>query len=161
MNSTSKAADLVTKLGLLPHPEGGWYGEVFRSHERVQTRRGERTALTTIYYLLERHQLSRWHVVESDEVWHFYAGEPLDLLEYDPVSHRLVKHVLGDVGEGNASVAVIPAGVWQAARPHGEYSLVGCSVGPGFEYEDFCFVQALPGHMEHFSGELAQFANLL
>ena len=161
MNSMSNAAHLVEKLALLPHPEGGWYGEVYRSRERVQTRRGERSALTTIYYLLERHQLSRWHVVESDEVWHFYAGAPLDLLEYDPASNRLVKHVLGEVGEGNESVAVIPAGVWQAARPRGEYSLAGCTVGPGFEYEDFRFVVALPEHTGHFSGELAQFADLL
>ena len=161
MNFASNAAHLVTKLALKPHPEGGWYGEVFRSPQRVQTQRGERSALTTIYYLLERHQLSRWHVVSSDEVWHFYAGAPLDLLEYDPVSHRLVKHVLGEVGEGSESVAVIPAGVWQAARPRGEYSLVGCTVGPGFEYEDFRFVDALSEHTGHFAGELAQFANLL
>jgi uncharacterized protein len=155
------ARDLVEKLALQPHPEGGWYGEIHRSGERVRTDRGDRSALTTIYYLLEQHQLSRWHVVDSDEVWHFYAGAPLELLEYDPATHRLVQHVLGDARQGNESVAVIPRGVWQAARCRGEYSLVGCTVGPGFEYEDFRFVKALEGHAAHFSGELTRFAGLL
>jgi predicted cupin superfamily sugar epimerase len=155
------ARELVDELALQPHPEGGWYREIHRSRERVQTGRGPRSALTTIHYLLEQQQSSRWHVVEADEVWHFYAGAPLELLEYDPATHRLAHHVLGDVREGNESVAVIAAGVWQAARSRGDYSLVGCTVGPGFEFEDFRFVAALPGHAAHFGGELAQFADLL
>jgi uncharacterized protein len=169
-----KARELVEKLALQPHPEGGWYREIYRAHARVQVERGSRAALTTIYYLLEQQQLSRWHVVESDEVWHFYAGAPLELLEYDPASGHLVQHVLGDAREGNESVAVIPPGFWQAARSRGdwnrgsgdvssaEYSLVGCTVGPGFEFEDFRFVKALPGHQGHFeSGALERFMDLL
>lgn len=153
--------ELVEKLSLVPHPEGGWYREIYRARERVQTRRGSRSTLTTIHYLLERGQLSRWHVVESDEVWHFYDGAPLELLEYDPAARRFTRHVLGDVLDGNESVAVIEAGVWQAARSCGEFSLVGCTVGPGFEFEDFRFVEALPGHTAHFTGELAGFTDLL
>jgi predicted cupin superfamily sugar epimerase len=153
--------ELVEKLDLVPHPEGGWYREIFRSPERVQTRRGLRSALTTIYYLLERGQLSRWHVVEAAEVWHFYGGAPLELIGHDPATQRLERHVLGDLQEGNASVAVIPAHVWQAARTLGEYSLVGCTVGPGFELEDFRFVASLPGYEAHFVGDLAPFAALL
>jgi predicted cupin superfamily sugar epimerase len=163
------ARALVEKLGLVPHPEGGWYREIYRSPERVQTRRGLRSALTTIYYLLERGQLSRWHVVQSDEIWHFYGGAPLELMEYDPLTARLQRHVLGATQRGNTTVAVIPAQVWQAARTlggdpgeqPGEYSLVGCTVGPGFEFEDFRFVSSLPGHDAHFKGGLAPFAPLL
>jgi hypothetical protein len=155
------ARELVGKLSLAPHPEGGWYREIYRARERVQTRRGLRSALTTIHYLLEQGQLSRWHVVESAEVWHFYEGAPLELLEYDPASRGFIRHVLGDVRDGNESVAVIEAGVWQAARSHGEFSLVGCTVGPGFEFQDFRFVDALPGYSAHFTGEMAAFADLL
>jgi uncharacterized protein len=161
MMCVMKTRELIDRLSLLPHPEGGWYREVYRSRERVQTRRGLRAALTTIHYLLERQQASRWHVVEADEVWHFYVGDSLELLEYDPAVGRLARHVLGDVRDGNEAVAVIPRGVWQAARSLGEYSLVGCTVGPGFEFEDFRFVAALPGHAAHFTGKLAPFANLL
>ena len=156
-----KARDLVEQLVLQPHPEGGWYREIYRSRGRVQAERGSRSALTTIHYLLEQGQLSRWHVVESDEVWHFYTGAPLELLEYDPACGRLVQHVLGDVRQGLESVAVIPPGVWQAARSRGDYSLVGCTVGPGFEFEDFRFVKGLPGHEGHFAGALARFVDLL
>jgi len=155
------ARALVEKLSLLPHPEGGWYREIYRSPERVQTRRGLRSAVTTIHYLLEREQLSRWHAVEADEIWHFYGGAPLELIGYDPATRRLERHVLGDVREGNETVAVIPARLWQAARSLGEYSLVGCTVGPGFEFEDFRFVAALSGHETHFTGELARYGNLL
>jgi predicted cupin superfamily sugar epimerase len=156
-----KARELIDQLSLLPHPEGGWYREIYRSRERVQTRRGLRSALTTIHYLLGQQQLSRWHAVESAEIWHFYDGAPLELFAYVPATRRLARHVLGDVRDGNESVVVIEAGVWQAARSRGELSLVGCTVGPGFEFEDFRFVTALSGHEEHFIGELAELANML
>jgi uncharacterized protein len=153
-----RAADLVQNLALQPHPEGGWYREIHRSPTRVDTARGPRSALTTIYYLLEHDQLSRWHVVQADEVWHFYCGAPLELLDYNPESRKLLRHRLG---EAALSVAVIPAGVWQAARSLGDYTLVGCTVGPGFEFADFQFVSTLPAHADHFTGELAQLATLL
>ena len=168
------ARDLVDKLALQPHPEGGWYREIYRSPTRVETPRGSRSAITTIYYLLERHQLSRWHVVQADELWHFYAGAPLELLEYDPTARKLQRHILGHVdstpgasadaaagSSGAVSVAVIRSGVWQAARSLGDYSLVGCTVGPGFEFADFQFTADLPSHAEHFKGALAPFAHLL
>jgi uncharacterized protein len=155
------ARELIEKLSLLPHPEGGWYREIYRARERVQTRRGLRSALTTIHYLLEHRQLSRWHVVESAEIWHFYDGAPLELLAYDPVTRTLARHVLGDVSQGNEPVAVIEAGVWQAARSRGEFSLVGCTVGPGFEFEDFRFVNAMSAYAAHFTGALAELVDLL
>jgi predicted cupin superfamily sugar epimerase len=156
------AADLIAKLALQPHPEGGWYREIYRSTSRVETPRGTRSALTTIYYLLEQNQLSRWHVVQSDELWHFYAGAPLELFEYDPQSRKLVRHMLGPVGAaGSTPVAVIPTAAWQAARSLGAYTLVGCTVGPGFEFSDFQFTSGLPAHLDHFRGELASLASLL
>lgn len=151
------AAKIIERLALRPHPEGGWYREVHRAAERVETARGSRSALTTIYYLLERGQLSRWHVVTSDEIWHFYSGEPLELLAYHPHSRSLKPSVL----TSRDPIGIIPAGVWQAARSLGTYSLVGCNVGPGFEFEDFQFVEALPDYKAHFTGDLAQHAALL
>jgi uncharacterized protein len=155
--SAPTASDLVRDLALQPHPEGGWYREIYRSPTRVETSRGSRSALTTIYYLLERNQQSRWHVVQADELWHFYAGAPLELFDYNPTSGELQRHLLGEV-----HVAVIPAGSWQAARPLGDYTLVGCTVGPGFEFADFQFVADLPDPATHFTGgALSQLTTLL
>jgi len=131
-----QARTLIDSLDLKPHPEGGCYREIYRSSERVQTARGARCAITAIYYLLERNQISRWHVVEADEIWHFYEGAPLELLAYDPEPQALVRSL-------------------------GDFSLVGCNVGPGFDFEDFRLVAGLSGHLAHFKGTLAPFASLL
>ena len=180
------ARELIETLGLGPHFEGGWFRELYRSGIEVGAPQGRRTALTSIYYLLEQGQRSRWHVVSSDEVWHFYAGAGLELLAYDPGSRTLTRHVLaspaaggaragsgssGDPGaasgdgrgraQGSVTVAVIPPGAWQAARPLGDYALVGCTVAPGFELMDFKFVADLPGHRAHFAGALAGYTGLL
>jgi hypothetical protein len=155
------ASALVQRLGLAPHPEGGWYREIHRSAERITTPRGERSALTTIYYLLEQDQVSRWHVVASDEIWHFYAGGPLELLLYTPGTRAFERHVLGPPVASQQPVGIVPAGVWQAARSTGAWSLVGCNVGPGFDFADFQFVAALPDHAGHFEGALSRYAGLL
>ena len=152
---------LIERLRLQPHPEGGWFREIHRAAERVTTARGARSALTTIYYLLERHQLSRWHVVQSDEIWHFYAGAPLELLVYDPATRVCKPAVLDAPTSEREPVGVVRAGEWQAARSLGDYSLVGCNVGPGFEFADFQFVSALDGHADHFNGDLARYRSLL
>ena len=125
-----RAQQLIDSLGLQPHPEGGWYRQVFKSAEKV-TRHAdaaERTALTTIYFLLVEGTYSRWHRVESDEVWHFYEGDPLELT---------IRGSAPVVLDANHRVHVVPAREWQTARPLGAYALVGCTVGPGFEFEDF------------------------
>lgn len=155
------AADLIEKLQLKPHPEGGWFREIHRATEKVTTERGTRSAMTTIYYLLERAQLSRWHVVQSDEIWHFYSGAPLELIVYDPATHVCKPTLLDAPVQGREPVGIVRAGEWQAARTLGDYSLVGCNVGPGFEFADFQFVAALPGHADHFTGDLARFRTLL
>jgi predicted cupin superfamily sugar epimerase len=155
------AARLIDRLKLGAHPEGGWYREVHRAAERVETARGSRSALTTIYYLLERQQKSRWHVVGSEEVWHFYAGAPLELLTYSSRTGAFRRHILESPGPEREPMGIVPAGVWQAARTLGEYSLVGCNVGPGFEFADFQLVSAVAGHDTHFTGDLARYAELL
>lgn len=159
------AADLITRLRLAPHPEGGWFREVHRATDRVDTQRGSRSALTTIYYLLEKGQISRWHVVSSDEIWHFYAGAPLELLVYDPATRvarpQVLAAPLANDATFNEPIGIVRAGEWQAARSLGDYSLVGCNVGPGFEFEDFRFVTAVPGHEAHFTGAMAGHAHFL
>ena len=159
--SSIQARTLIDKLDLKPHPEGGSYREIYRSSERVQTSRGARCAITAIYYLLERHQISRWHVVAAEEIWHFYEGSPLELLVYDPESRALVRRVLGTMRDDQERVAVIRKGIWQAARSLGDFSLVGCDVGPGFDFEDFRLVASVAGHRVHFEGKLAPLASLL
>jgi predicted cupin superfamily sugar epimerase len=124
-----RAQQLLEQLRLEPHPEGGWYRQIYKSESRV-VRAGdgaERSALTTIYFLLVEGTSSAWHRVQSDEVWHFYEGDALELLTSDSVTRLDADH----------RVHVIPANEWQAARPLGAYTLVGCTVGPGFEFEDF------------------------
>jgi uncharacterized protein len=155
------ASELVARLKMTPHPEGGWYREVHRASQRVQTARGSRSAITSIYYLLEQGQLSRWHVVTSDEIWHFHTGAPLELLIYTPETRELRRSVLGPPDDERQPIGIVRAGEWQAARSLGACSLVGCDVGPGFEFEDFRFVAALDGHQAHFSGALAPYSALL
>jgi len=146
-----RAAELIETLGLQPHPEGGCFAEVYRSASTVtpDDDRYVRAALTTIYFLLVEGQISAWHRVRSDEVWHFYEGEPLVLTWADADGANAVTQILGPVDTGRcvcgtdrSPVAVVPAGCWQQARPLGAYTLVGCTVAPGFEYEDFELVPA-------------------
>ena len=135
----ARTAHLIESLGLAPHPEGGHFREVYRSASRVQPQdqRSDRDALTTIYFLLAQGEISRWHRVASDEVWHYYEGDPLELFTMDPDFGHVARHVVGPVGEGVQPVAVVPAGAWQAARTLGAYTLVGCTVAPGFDFADF------------------------
>lgn len=131
---SSQASQLITSLNLKPHPEGGHYAEVFRSSQRVQTPRGERSALTTIDFLLRHGEFSAWHRVLSDEVWHLLGGGPLHLHVLMPDTDRIETMELGP----GLRRYVVPAGAWQAAEPAGEFAYVGASVGPGFEFADFC-----------------------
>jgi len=142
----SRSETLVRQLTLRPHPEGGWYSEVFRSVRRVtpDDGRGARVALTTIYFLLAHGQRSRLHRVSSDEVWHFYEGAPLHLVTCEPDFDRRDLTVLGPWDGAARPVHVVPAGHWQAAESTGEYTLVGCTVGPGFDFHDFSMLRDDP-----------------
>jgi predicted cupin superfamily sugar epimerase len=130
-----RARQLIDTLGLNPHPEGGWYRQVFKSEERV-TRLAdgaERSALSTIYFLLVEGTFSAWHRVKSDEAWHYYEGDPIEVLT------RADEHATPEINFLHAGqhVHVVRAGEWQAAQTIGAYTLVGCTVGPGFEFDDF------------------------
>ena len=142
----ARAASLIQFLRLQPHPEGGYFREVFRSPATVQPHddRDARPAITTIYFLLAAGQHSRWHRVASDEIWHYYEGDPLELFWIDEQGSTLHHHLLGTVDDTTQPVHVVPVGCWQAARPTGAYTLVGCSVGPGFDFTDFCMLGDLP-----------------
>ncbi len=141
-----RATALIEILGLIPHPEGGYFSEVFRSGAHVQPDDGRprRAALTTIYFLLPAGEVSRWHRVSSDEVWHYYEGDPLELWLADREFSDVAAHRLGPVGSATVPVRVAPANQWQAARTMGAYTLVGCTVGPGFDFVDFMLLRDLP-----------------
>lgn len=126
------AAEVALKLGLAPHPEGGWYRETFRDAESGDGR-GHSTA---IYYLLAAGDRSHWHRVDAVEVWHHYAGAPLDL-SISADGHFARHHRLsGDITSGQPQV-VVPRGHWQSAVSLGEWTLVGCTVAPGFVFSGF------------------------
>jgi len=120
------AEEVLETLRLEPHPEGGWYRETWRE-----------PAMTAIHYLLKAGERSHWHRVDATEVWHFYGGAPMGLaVSVD--GKEAAHHVLGaDLAAGQLPQVVVPAGVWQAARPRGEWSLVGCTVAPAFRFEGF------------------------
>ena len=157
-----RAEDLISELQLEPHPEGGYFREIFRSPHKVQRLDdgAARSALTTIYFLLTRGQHGRWHRVASDEAWHFYEGDPLELywIEGRDVVHR---EVLGSATPDAHPVCVVPAGCWQAARSLGEYSLVGCTVAPGFEFQDFEMLAAGSAELAHITSLGATLAELV
>jgi len=125
------ADEIIAHLGMKPHPEGGHYVETFRAP-------GEgRSAGTAIYFLLKAGERSHWHRVDADEIWHHYAGAPLELSMSE--DGKAVRHLrLGaDFGIGEQPQAVVPRHVWQAARSLGAWTLVGCTVSPSFEFKGF------------------------
>lgn len=140
-----RLAQLIAALRLRPHPEGGYFRETYRAAGTIARtalpRRypGPRRYATAILYLLPAGQRSRWHRIASDELWHFHLGGPLLIADLSPAG-RARTVVLGPrIGRGQAIQHVIPAGHWFAAQPAPgtRYALVGCTVAPGFEFEDF------------------------
>lgn len=129
---------LIETYGLQPHPEGGYYRETYRSEQVIDSpiHNQQRNALTQIYFLLGRDDISRFHKVFHDEVWHFYAGAPLKLIDLNKDG---VEEVL--LGESAQCFHhVIKGGHYQAAESTGDFSLVGCTVAPGFDFADFKFL---------------------
>ena len=133
----------VQKLNLLPHPEGGYFRETYRSSESIAAENlpigfvGDRNHSTAIYFLLENGQRSVFHKIKSDEIWHFHDGDPLVIyiIEENGVLKELKLGITGDID--TFPQAVVPAGCWFAAEPIGKYTLVGCTVSPGFDFSDF------------------------
>jgi hypothetical protein len=141
-----RASELINLLDLEPHLEGGYFREVFRSTNLVQLPddQEERRALTTIYFLPVAGEYSCWHRVSKDEVWHYYEGAALELFLTEQAAEECTRCIVGEVGGLSRPVAVVPGGCWQMARTTGEYTLVGCTVGPGFEYGDFRLLKDMP-----------------
>ncbi|MCM0021786.1 MAG: cupin domain-containing protein [Tagaea sp.] len=128
------AEEIAAALGLVPHPEGGAYRETFR-HAPADGKRG---AMTAIYYLLRAGERSHWHRVDAAEIWHWYAGAPLTLEMARAPGSAIQTVTLGtDLAAGQRPQAVVPEGWWQAARSLGDWTLVGCTVGPAFEFAGF------------------------
>ena len=128
------AAEIIACLDLRPHPEGGHYRETFRD-PRLDAE--GRAASTLIYFLLARGERSHWHRVDAAEVWHFYAGSPLRLQIAADGSEPATVTLGIDLAAGEKPQAVVPAHAWQAAESIGEWTLVGCTVAPGFEFAAF------------------------
>jgi uncharacterized protein len=137
-----KADDIIRELALRPHPEGGFYAETFRSEIAVESgvHDGSRSASTAIYFLLRSGDFSALHRVRSDEVWHHYHGDSLELVMLHEDGRVQNVRLGSDLSRGERPQWVVPANVFQAARPfpgaHG-YALCGCTVAPGFEFRDF------------------------
>ena len=126
------APDVIARLGLTPHPEGGHYRETWRAESD-----GGRAAGTAIYYLLQAGEASRWHRIDSAEIWHWYAGDPLELL-ISADGRECETRVLGnDLSAGQSPQIIIPPHAWQSAKSLGAWSLVGCTVSPGFDFKYF------------------------
>ncbi|MBO0759364.1 MAG: cupin domain-containing protein [Bradyrhizobiaceae bacterium] len=130
----ASAADVIRILGLKPHPEGGHYRETLRDTSAIVDRRAHSTA---IYYLLARGERSHWHRIDATEVWHWYAGGPL-ALDVASSTGAIERVVLGaDLTSGERPQAIVPAHAWQAAHSLGDWTLVGCTVAPGFVFSAF------------------------
>ncbi|QWG15949.1 cupin domain-containing protein [Bradyrhizobium sediminis] len=127
------AAEIIARLELKPHPEGGHYRETFRD-TRVDA--DGRSASTAIYFLLARGERSHWHRIDAVETWHYYAGHALTLQIADNADWRTVR--LGsDLAAGELPQVVVPAQTWQSAESAGDWTLVGCTVAPGFDFAAF------------------------
>ncbi|MGI9373102.1 MAG: cupin domain-containing protein [Hyphomicrobiales bacterium] len=127
------AAWIISKLDLQPHPEGGHYRETWRAETNIN----QRAAGTAIYFLLADGEVSHWHKVDAAEIWHWYAGAPLEL-SIAPEDQAPKPHILGtDLEKNERPQIVVPPNAWQSARSLGAWTLVGCTVSPGFMFEHF------------------------
>ena len=127
------AADIIARLELKPHPEGGHFRETFRDARLDANRRSVSTA---IYFLLARGERSHWHRIDAVEVWHYYAGSALTLQIADESGSRSIR--LGpDLAAGEVPQAIVPARAWQSAESNGDWTLAGCTVAPGFDFATF------------------------
>lgn len=140
---------LIDTYNLIPHPEGGFYREVYRSDDQVTSpvHDKKRVCVTQIYFLLGQENISRFHRVVHDEIWHFYQGAPLNLICFDGKEIQTTQ-----IGPGCLDFTfVVKGGIWQAAESTGDYTLVGCTVAPGFDFEDFSFLADSPEELKTFN----------
>ena len=128
------AADIIARLELRPHPEGGYYRETFRDTRADASGRSRSTA---IYFLLARGDRSHWHRIDAAEVWHYYAGSPLELKIANESCPQHTVRLGSDIAAGERPQAIVPASAWQSAETTGDWTLVGCTVAPAFEFASF------------------------
>ena len=141
----SKAEQLIKLYDLQPHPEGGWYKQTYKSNEFIPGNalpkrfNDDRVFSTAIYFLLEQGNFSAFHKIKSDECWHFYSGDALHIYIIDQSGQLKIVTLGNDPGKGQIFQYVVPANCWFASRParDSKYCLVGCTVAPGFEFDDF------------------------
>ena len=134
-----EADDIIELLGLTPHPEGGYYRETFRDTAAVNGR----ARSTAIYFLLKEGQVSHWHRVDAVEIWHWHAGAALQLDIAETADGGLTTYTLGShLAAGERPQAIVPMSHWQRARSLGKWTLVGCTVAPGFQFEGFELAEA-------------------
>ena len=130
------ADDIIAHLGLQPHPEGGHYRQTWVADD------GPRASGTCIYFLLKAGEESHWHRVDATEIWHYYAGAPLILSLSATDTGPAMDHTLGpDLAAGQFPQGIVPKDHWQAARTTGDWTLVGCTVSPGFEFAGFTLAE--------------------
>ncbi|MFM7105342.1 MAG: cupin domain-containing protein, partial [Flavobacteriales bacterium] len=139
-NKSMNKSDYYTqKLNLLPHPEGGYYRETYRSATRCEFKGfdGERSLATSIYFLLTAERSSAMHRIKSDEIWYFHDGDALDIMMIDIEGNHSTVRLGKNLDDNEVLQFVVPAGFWFGAKTTGDYSLVGCEVSPGFDFRDF------------------------
>ncbi len=158
-----RASELIRMLDLHAHPEGGYYHETYRSPNLVRdvAIKRERSAITEIYFMLMSGQFSRFHRVLQDELWHYIEGGSLELFCIAGDSGACERHLVGKLCDESEPLAVVPACCWQAARTTGEYSLVACTVGPGFDFEDFHLLKDCPEAARQISARYPELAMLI
>ncbi|GAB5557364.1 MAG: hypothetical protein SchgKO_15770 [Schleiferiaceae bacterium] len=154
--------EIVSQLQLLPHPEGGFYSEIYRGKQVIPQAalgpeyNGDRNISTSIYFMLTRDSFSAFHKVTQDEAWHFYYGAPLTLHIVHP-NGDLESIELGmNLSHGERPQFTVPGGSWFAAESHGEYTLVGCTVAPGFDFADFTLA-----HRQSLTEDFPQHAEII
>ena len=139
LSAIMNAQDIISKLEMLPHPEGGYYKETYRSEEQTINKEGnKRNTSTAIYFLLENNNISHFHRIKSDELWFFHQGNAIEIVSIQ--NDELVSITLGnDIDKGEVPQAVIPANVWFASsvKDGSGFGLVSCTVAPGFDFADF------------------------
>ena len=160
------AEDVKKSLGLVPHPrEGGWYIRTYESAELLGPQAfsepryaGPRRIATAIYYLLESDSFSEMHRLRSDEIFHFYAGDPVEMLQLLPDGEGSVVRIGVDLEHGERPQVVVPRGIWQGSwlAPGGRWALLGCTVSPGFEFEDY-----EAGERAHLLAQWPHFADMI
>jgi uncharacterized protein len=158
-----RALALIQSLALRPHVEGGYHSDIFHSSRRVTAldTPGERDALSAVYFLLTAADHSRWHRLGSDEVWIHLEGDPLLLHSFSAETHEHIEVRLGPFPADAQPVQTVPAGLWQAAEPLGEFTLVSAVVGPGFAYSDCRFLSDEPDSERLLRAHLPALAHMI